>query len=238
MRTMMRRGVLGLVIAGFAGCTVTSTGTEPEDMTAAGHETAAGEEEAQAAEHEAQYEPEAVAETERCGVAGRRPCWTSVENPTEEHREQAAEHRALAERHRAAHEALVQAEASACADIPEEDRDMSPFAHRADIRDVTAIEEPEGRGRAQQTQLQGAAITFRAVPGLTEQWLQRVVDCHLARNAVTGGEGMDYCPLALRNLEAKVRPADTGFVVEVRAHDRATAREVLRRAEALTAVVP
>jgi hypothetical protein len=33
---------------------------------------------------------------------------------------------------------------------------------------------------------EGAVISFRATPGLTAQWLQRVIDCHLARNAALG----------------------------------------------------
>jgi hypothetical protein len=94
-------------------------------------------------------------------------------------------------------------------------------------------------GKSKSTRTAGAEITFQAVPGLTAEWLQRVVDCHLARNAAIGHEAasaeMAHCPLTLRGVTAKVRSTGDGFVVAVRADDAATAQEILRRAEPLTA---
>lgn len=78
-------------------------------------------------------------------------------------------------------------------------------------------------------------MTFRAMPGMTAQYLQRVIDCHLARNAALGHEvpEMPSCPLVPKGVTAKVEPTSTGFAVEVRADDVETANEVLRRARTL-----
>src|SRR5699024_11191603 len=117
------------------------------------------------------------------------------------HRKDAERHRKLAEKHRAASKALVDAEQRFCSGIPEADRDTSPFYHREDLRAVQGLKNaPDasdvysgGATSAVEIQqiekevvgpggLQGARVTFRAVPGMTAEWLQRVVDCHLARN--------------------------------------------------------
>jgi hypothetical protein len=139
---------------------------------------------------------------------------------------------------------LRDAEARACAGLAEEDRDMSPFSHAADIQSVSPRhEEPKGErgtptavGRAQDrmpTRLVGATVVFGAKPGLTAEWLQRIVDCHLARNAAVGHDmsEMPDCPLVPRGAQATVRSAGGGFAVDVRADDDKTAAEILQRAQ-------
>jgi hypothetical protein len=70
---------------------------------------------------------------------------------------------------------------------------------------------------------------------MTAPWLQRLIDCHLARNAALGHEvpEMPYCPLVPKGVTATVRPTPTGFAVEIRSSDRDTAKEIVRRAEGL-----
>jgi hypothetical protein len=139
----------------------------------------------------------------------------------------------MAADHRAASQALRDAEASACAGIAEQDRDVSPFAHREDIVRVDPLNTPASPRSA--SQLEGATITFRARPELTAQWLQRVVDCHIARNATLGHDipEMAYCPLMLKQVKASVTGTATGFAVAVTSSDANTAREVLKRSQAL-----
>ena len=206
-----------------------SEGTEPHDMSAAQHERTAGAEEAAARQHGSQYDPGAKKESLECDDAV--PCWTSTANPTEEHQQDVARHGELAAKHRAASQALRDAEAKACAGVPAGDRDMSPFRHREEITSVTEITRPEQRGTAEPY---GARAVFRAVPGLTEQWLQRIVDCHMARAAALGYEvpGMEYCPLTLKNVTAVITPAGDGFAIDVTTSDYAVSREVLRRMRA------
>jgi hypothetical protein len=180
--------------------------------------------------------------------------WRSEENPTDQHRRQAEEHKKLAETHRAASKTLVDTEQRFCSGIPEADRDMSPFAHREDVIGVQGlkktdanyayggssvleipIEQAERQGPGG---LQGARVTFRAVPGMTGEWLQRVVDCHLARNAVVGGADMPFCPLAVPHATATVSSTGSGFAVSITSDNTDSVRDIIKRVAALRPNAP
>jgi hypothetical protein len=211
-------------------------------MTVAGHEQAAAAESQLAEAHAAEFDPQAQAGGMSCDDASRSPaglpaCWTDTINPTEEHRLQAEKHRELAARHRAASQALKDAEALTCTGISEQDRDMSPFFHHKDIQKVTELKGPVSAqsGKAQLQRTVGASVVIRAVPGLTQEWLQRIVNCHLARNAAAGGEmpELPACPLVPRGARASVKSVGDGFAVNITAEDSATAQEIWRRAQIL-----
>jgi hypothetical protein len=156
-----------------------SSGTNPGDMTAPQHQASAAAATTEAQGHEARYDPsaESPAHCAPYGIGDCAPYWSSVTNPTARHLKEAQRYRELAARHRAASAALREAEARSCAGVPAEDRDISPFYHREDIDRVERIQkESFGPGG-----LLGARVVFRAKPGLTAEWLQRVMDCHLAR---------------------------------------------------------
>lgn len=216
----------------FAAC-ATTPGANPHDMSASEHE---GHAEAQAKEaegHASQYDPSAKVERRRCSP--RTGCWTSVQNPTAEHKRIAEEHQRQAADHRAASAALRDAEARACVDIEAADRDQSPFERVEDIASVEPLLDRVGTSKTATQRIAGAIVTFRAVPGMTAEWLQRVVDCHLARNSALGHvmPDMPNCPLVPKGAEARVTSTGTGFAVTIRANDAETAREILSRAQRL-----
>ncbi len=200
-----------------------SVGTHPHDSSAHRHDEAAVGE-----------ERESTRESP-CGgtsVVARSidtPCWTALD-PTEVTR-----HREAAAAHRAAAQALREAEASACVGIDDADRDMSPFDHRADLLRVEPLEDTVVGGPDSAPQVVGARIVFRATPGLTAQWLQREVDCHLARNAALGHDvpEMPYCPLVPRGASAHVTALSDGFAVDVRGEDAGSIRQIIDRANRL-----
>ncbi len=215
-----------------------AAGTQPHEMSQAGHQAAAAQEETQAAEHAAEHDPAAQRTEQRCmdaSVTGGEVCWTETTHPTEEHLKMAEQHRKLAAEHRAASRELADAEARACTGVSESDRDTSPFAHRADIQSVSRLQEDTTAGKISVKRDAGATIVFRATPGLTAEWLQRIVKCHLARNAAVGHDmpEMAYCPLAPRGAQATVRAVGDGFAVDVRADDSAVAAEIWRRSQQL-----
>jgi hypothetical protein len=228
--------VLGMMTA---ACGTTSRGAKPHDMSAAQHEREAQAHADTADEHAGQYDPEAAAAQKKCapaGTLGAGVCWTSIINPTEQHRQATEEHRRHAADHRAASAALREAEARACTGISPDDRDISPFEHTEDIVAIAPLTERLGTSATDTSErTAGAVVTFRAVPGMTSEWLQRVVDCHLARNASLGHEvpEMPNCPLVPRGAQARVHSAGDGFAVEIRSDDAATAREILARAKRL-----
>ena len=73
---------------------------------------------------------------------------------------------------------MVDREAAACARIPPGEREHSPFAHRAEIADVVP-HRVDGVVR-------GVVVEFRAVPGLSAEWMRRDIACHQAHVAVVG----------------------------------------------------
>ena len=226
-----------LLTIGFAtwgvGC-ASDPGTKPHDMSAAQHDAMAKQEDSAASGHAEQHDPHATTTKETC-AARAGACWTSVSNPTSEHDDDAKRHAELAQKHRAAAKALTDAEARACSGISEQDRDMSPFYHREDIQSVSPLTETVRAGKSTSQKEVGATIVFKALPGMTTEWLQRVVDCHLARASAVGHEmpEMSYCPLVLKEAKAKVTSAGNGFAINVSSEDSATAAEIKKRAQSL-----
>jgi hypothetical protein len=158
-------------------------------------------------------------------------CWTSAQSPARAFDVQAdGRYLAAAERRRTS-QALRDVEATACVGVPIADRVESPFAHREDILDVEELSLPGVGGSVSL----GAKVQFRAVPGLTTEWLQRVVDCHLARDAVLGHDvaEMAYCPLVPLGARATVRAGSNGYFIDVVSDDDRAGREIARRARAL-----
>jgi hypothetical protein len=208
-------------------------GTQPHDASQAQHEAMAKQEDQAAEGHADQHDHSAKSETNQC--AGRGGCWTSESNPTAQHSEDAKKHHELAEKHRAASAALASAEASACSGISDGDRDISPFYHREDIESVSPLTEEIKSGKSVTKKEVGSTIVFRAVPGMTAEWLQRVVDCHIARASAMGHAmpEMSYCPLELKGVKAKVTSTGSGFAVNVSSDDPATVAEISKRALAL-----
>jgi len=238
----MRAAIGGCVgVALLASCA--SSGTEPNAMTAGQHEAAAKSEEQAAKEHNAQFDPSQyvyIPPTIACPFYTGASCyrsWTSVTNPTERHLAEGKEHAYLAIQHRAASQELREAEARACKNVPDGDQDISPFYHREDIVSVATLKEnlPYGGGP-----IIGAEVVFASLPGMTAEWLQRVVDCHLARNAVLNdAEKMaSYCPLAVPHVKAAVRSIGSGFAVDVTSNDEKSVREIISRAETLKSKAP
>lgn len=231
---------LVFILAGIAACGGSTQGAHPHDMSLASHETMAAREENAGAAHQSQYEPEAKEQTQRCrsGIpkVGIESCWTSVTNPTAEHLKHADEHKKAAADHRAAAQALRDAESRACVGISESDRDSSPFDHKEDIESVEPLY-TQTAGKLASKKLDGALVTFRAVPGMTAQWLQRVVDCHLARNSALGHDlpEMAQCPLVPKDVTVTVTGTQTGFAAAIRSANSESAQEVWRRAQALVA---
>lgn len=238
----MRAIVIFVTASLAAACASTTPGSRPSEMSATSHEAEAKRHADQASTHSAQFDPKATEREERCRGGRARAtsdtCWTSVTNPTSAHLEEAERHRKMAADHRGGSKALQDAEASACAGLDADDRDTSPFDHREDIVKSEALQAtaPSVKGGSSQRVL-GASVTIKAVPGLTKEYLQRLVNCHLARNASMGFamQEMASCPLSVKGASVTVESAGPSFRVDIRADDSQAAVEILRRAKSLTA---
>jgi hypothetical protein len=157
-------------------------------------------------------------------------CWSGLASPTGAHLQDAERHRLRAAEHRAASQALRSAEERACAGIAAQERDQSPFSHADDIVGVLPLPYAVAPPTA------GTSVVFRRVPGLNAESLQRVVDCHLARNASLGHDvpEMSYCPLVLRRVHARAYEVATGIAVALWSEDPEVARQIKERVDALT----
>jgi hypothetical protein len=156
-------------------------------------------------------------------------CWTSVANPKGTYLRDIERHRLAAAEHRAASEALRKAEERACQGVDPQDRDQSPFSQ---VEDIVAVEPlPLALGAASS----GLTVVLRPVGGLTPERLQRVLDCHLARNASLGHDvpEMPYCPLVPRNVHARAFASPAGVAVGVWSEHPDSARELTARIHAL-----
>lgn len=228
----------GLLLSAAACAPAATPGAQPHDMSVAGHEAMAANEVKTSQLHSAEYDSSATARREHCTNSatarwgnGGGGCWTSVTNPTAEHLDETKKHQRMAADHRAASQVLRDAEARACVGVSELDRDVSPFAHREDVLRVASL-----RSGGPSSRVEGVVVTFRALPGLTTEWLQKVVDCHIARNAALGHDvaEMAYCPLVPKGATAQVSQVADGFAVTIRTTDPDSIPELVRRAEALT----
>ncbi len=230
------------VAMAFVSACAGTPGAAPHDMSVQGHEHAAEAADASAAQHGGHYDPESAVTKTKCPGpqrntdTGNEACWTSEVNPTKEHLAEAERMRKAAADHRAASQALRDAEAAACTGLSESDRDTSPLQRPGDIVAVQELRTPTGTSRiAQNTRVAGAKVTIRAVPGLTKEYLQRLVTCHLARNSSMGHAmaEMATCPLAVKGATATVEGEGGAFVVRVASAEDDGATEILKRARTL-----
>jgi hypothetical protein len=225
--------LLGLVTTGCAG----PNGTRPQDMSASAHEAAAAAEESEARAQRADAAAYPTDETRLCNpdsvIDPGMICWTRQKSEAGGEVLSARRHEHLAHLHREAAEHLRQAEEKACQNVPDADRDESPFAHPDDIDSVVGLwSKPEG---GPVLLLEGATVTFRSVPGLTAERLQKLIDCHLAHNATVGNDvaRSPECPLVPKGVTARVKEVGGKLTVDIRGSTIDTAQEVLRRAKLL-----
>jgi hypothetical protein len=161
------------------------------------------------------------------GAPLTQPRWSYSMAPTMERTLAANRLREQAARHRTIAKGLLDAEKHACAGLQQEDIDTGPFFHRNAIDKVTPV---EVNGTPQ-----GARIRFAAVPGLGAPWMQRAVECAMARAAVLGypEDYLRESPLMLEGVSATVLQDGARVEVQVSSDDPMTAIKILGRSEGL-----
>ena len=92
------------------------------------------------------------------------------------------------------------------------------------VRSVAVYKTFEDAGYTQWEQFRGANVFVPAQPGLTSEWLQRVVSDEIA----TG-----VCDFGVHDVLVSVLPAGTGFSVRLGGWNDRAAGEILRHAQQL-----
>jgi hypothetical protein len=138
---------------------------------------------------------------------------------------------AQAQEHLDAAKRLREQEQAACYGVPDADRLQGPFARPEQI---TGIEVVRDRGAFPKGPLVnvGVAVSLRGEPGVTQQWLGRVVACHTAHVAVVGPDPRPS-PLSVANTQVSVSPTSVGFRVTVTSRDVDIARAVVDKGQQL-----
>lgn len=93
------------------------------------------------------------------------------------------------------------------------------------VRSVQAYTTVENLGYTSFEEFRGAELFVPAQPGLTSEWLQRVVSYQTA-----AGE----CDFGVRDVMVSVLSAGSGFSVRVSGHDDRAAKVILQHAQQLT----
>ena len=213
--------LLAFAAAECVGC---AHSANPREMSVAQNEAAA-------------QADERAAEAKLCNgpadAAHSGPCWGAQSPETQR---EVAELRRKANEHRNA-AAVRKAEEEACAGVSEADRVQSPFSHHDDIVSVQRLGIRLPQGGIQDA---GAMVVFRKVPRLTAPLFQKILDCHLARDAAFGFDAreLEYCPLdvnplSFHQLKASVAERANTFEVKIYSDNEEIARKVLTRAESL-----
>jgi hypothetical protein len=145
----------------------------------------------------------------------------------------AEDHGATAAEHLDAARRLRDVERSACVEVPDRDRDEGLSAMR---NRIVAIEEVREKVYAKAPpQLVGVRIDVRATPGVTEQWLGRIIGCHVAHYAVVGATEAPPSPILVPGAQIQVSSSSDRFRISVTSKDIDVAREAVSAGRALMA---
>jgi len=211
--------------AGFAGCAQHTA--KPADVPEVGvreNEHAAKEHEQSAADHRLAAGSYGGFQA---ACQNNAPCWSALATQAGREQEQADRQMKLAAEHRAKAKGLREAEQRSCAGVSDYDRAVSPFFHQKDIADVAPIidSSADAKGR----RVLGITVTFRAVEGLTAERLQKIADCHIARNTALGHDVPELhdCPLVPK-VTALATSGPRGLQISIRGQDNASVDEVIR----------
>jgi hypothetical protein len=224
----MKHATLALLPIFLGACTYY---VPPPEMSVEAHEAVATAADSSARANVEQVLTEAPSKPTPCD-GSTAPCWTVTESSATRQLEEAQALHRIANEHREVAVALHDAEASACGGVAAGDRDISPLTRREDITSTGRL---MGRtvAKSPTDEPRGAFVTIRAVRGLTRQYLQRVLECHLARNASMGYGVHRGDPQAIQGASVAVDSLGDGFRIELSSDDWDTAREIMRRTLAL-----
>jgi hypothetical protein len=102
----------------------------------------------------------------------------------------------------------------------------APFDNPSNITSVEPYKVVETNLKRSSNRLEGAVITVAAEPGVTREWLQRLV----TDPATTAQPG---CPMAVPGAMARVSSTGDGFAITMSSAQHNGGKEILERAHAL-----
>lgn len=116
---------------------------------------------------------------------------------------------------------------TSCADV-----DAAVLTELTSTATVTPLVERRVAARTILEREVGVIVSVRAEPGLTREWLQRVIDCHTADPALDLPQPAHLLTVPGASLTVVAERA--GYAVHVRGDRPSVVAEIRRRAEAIT----
>jgi len=116
-----------------------------------------------------------------------------------------------------------------------EDATLAPVLTGGGVQGVQPLySETENVKSGMQRELRGATIAVAALPGVTPEWLDRVLECYSARATLGHTAAVTNDPFWLPGamVDIEVRAAKDGFAIDVIGFSPADAQQILSRAEA------
>ena len=136
------------------------------------------------------------------------------------------------------HIATPEEMANLCAGVPDGERE-----HPSVLRppELEGVREAMGERRLIKTSIQelrGAELVVRASPGMTKQWMARVLRCHIAyRDQTPAAMPAETFPdpLMVDRAEVTFDETETGFLIRIRGANKTEGKEILALAQQLVA---
>jgi hypothetical protein len=127
--------------------------------------------------------------------------------------------------------------ASACAGVPDVERDHPSMLQRPELEGVRESMGEQRYIKFSRQELRGAELLVRPTPGVSRQWIARVIRCHVAYSDLPGAAAPRIMPDPLLVDEANVTfdETETAFVIRIQGTNKTEGEEILARAQRLVA---
>lgn len=121
----------------------------------------------------------------------------------------------------------------ACRTVPEAETHLAVLISPADVMWVDELKDGVRLTDGRKAAGPGARIVISARPYTTAEWLQRVIDCHFARNAARGGAPFtSKSPLDVAGVAVHVTSQPGYLILDVTSREAGAGPEILARARA------
>jgi hypothetical protein len=125
--------------------------------------------------------------------------------------------------------------ANLCAGVPDAERDHPSMLQPPELEGVRKSMGERHMIKYSVPEVRGAELLVRPSPGISRQWIARVIQCHVAYRDLPGGSSPESLSDPLLVDEAKVSfgETDTSFVIRIQGETMTEGEEILARAQRL-----
>jgi hypothetical protein len=125
--------------------------------------------------------------------------------------------------------------ANLCAGVPDAERDHPSMLQPPELEGVRKSMGERHMIKYSVTELRGAELLVRPSPGISRQWIARVIQCHVAYRDLPGARVPETLsdPLLVDEATVSFGETDTSFVIRIQGETMAEGEEILARAQRL-----